>query len=101
MDNIKISAKELTEEIQAAKKAGQQADKTEPRATEARYDHKSDRIIVDLRSGISFMFPVNLVEGIDDASPEELAQVKVLADGFAIHWETIDVALSIPDLLGV
>jgi hypothetical protein len=34
-----------------------------------------------------------------DASSDELAQVKVLADGFAIFWENIDVVLSVPDLL--
>ena len=99
MDKCNISTKDLAGEIRKAKKAGLLADKTEPRAIAAKYDRKSDRIIVDLRSGVSFMFPTNLAEGLSDASSDELAQVKVLADGFAIFWESIDVVLSVPDLL--
>lgn len=99
MGKCNISAKELAGEIREAKKAGLLADKTEPRAVAARYDHKSNRIIVDLRSGVSFMFPTNLAEGLSDASPDELAQMEILADGFAIFWKAIDVALSVPDLL--
>lgn len=99
MGKCNISAKELASEIREAKKAGLLADKTEPRAVASRYDRKSNRIIVDLRSGVSFMFPTNLAEGLSDASPDELAQMKILADGFAIFWEAIDVALSVPDLL--
>ena len=95
----KISEKELANEISMAKKAGLEVEQNEPRAIAVRYDKKSDRIIVDLKTGISFMFPVNLTEELLDASEEELKQVKVLADGFAIYWETLDVALSVPDLL--
>ena len=95
----KIPEKELTDEIKTAKKAGLEAAQNEPRATAVRYDKKSNRIIVDLKTGISFMFPVNRTEELLDASEDELKQVKVLADGFAIYWETLDVALSVPDLL--
>lgn len=94
-----IPAKELAEEIKAAKKVGHQTSKTEPRAVLARYDRKSGRIIVDLRSGVSFLFPTSLAQGLSEALPKDLAQVKVLADGFALYWESLDVALSIPDLL--
>ncbi|MBF0498989.1 MAG: DUF2442 domain-containing protein [Candidatus Riflebacteria bacterium] len=99
MGKLSIPAKELAEEIRAAKKVGAQASKTEPRAVLARYDRKSGRIIVDLRSGVSFLFPATLAQGLSDASPKDLTQVKVLADGFALYWESLDVALSIPDLL--
>ena len=95
----KISEKELADEINMAKRAGLEVEQNEPRATAVKYDKKSNRIIVDLKTGISFMFPVNLTEELLDASEEELKQVKVLADGFAIYWETLDVALSVPDLL--
>lgn len=94
-----ISAKELADEIKKAKKAGLELEQNEPRAVAVKYDKKSNRIIVDLKTGISFMFPVNLTEELLDASEEELKQVKVLADGFAIYWKNLDVALSVPDLL--
>lgn len=95
----KIPAKELADEIEKAKKAGLEAELNEPRAIAVKYDKKSNRIIVDLKTGISFMFPIELTEGLSEASEEDLKQVEVLADGFAIYWETIDIALSVPDLL--
>ena len=95
----KISEKELADEINMAKKAGLELEQSEHRAIAVRYDKKSNRIIVDLKTGISFMFPVNLTEELLDASEGELKQVKVLADGFAIYWKALDVALSVPDLL--
>jgi hypothetical protein len=94
-----IPAKELADEIREAKKAGLKAEQTEPRAVAVRYDKKSKRIIVDLKTGISFMFPVELTEGLSEASEKDLSQVKVLADGFAIYFEPLDVVLSVPDLL--
>ncbi len=94
-----IPAKELAEEVRAAKKAGKLASKDEPRAVLVRYDRKSNRVVVDLRSGVSFLFPTSLAQGLAKASPKDLSQVKVLADGFAIYWEALDVALGIPDLL--
>jgi hypothetical protein len=99
MAKCNISIKELAGEIREAKKAGKETEKSEPRALAVKYDHKSDRIIVDLRSRVSFMFPAELAEGLSEASCEELAEVTVLADGFAIYWESLDVALSVPDLL--
>ena len=95
----KISEKELADEINMAKKTGLEVEQNEPRAVAVRYDKKSNRIIVDLKTGISFMFPVHLTEELLDASEEELKQVKVLADGFAIYWKALDVALSVPALL--
>jgi hypothetical protein len=94
-----ISEKELADEISVAKKAGLDAQQNEPRAIAARYDKKSERIIVDLKTGISFMFPTELAEGLSDASDDELKLVKVIGDGFAIFWEDLDVVLSVPDLL--
>lgn len=94
-----IPEKELNDEIRVALKAGSDAQETEPRAIGARYDKKSERIIVDLKTGISFMFPTELAEGLSDATDEELAPVKVIGEGFALYWESLDVVLSVPDLL--
>ena len=99
MNNWIISPKELSKEILNAKKTALNANKTEPRALSARYDKKSGRIIVDLKSGVTFLFPTNIAQGLSDATPKNLAAVEVLADGFALYWKDIDVVLSVPDLL--
>jgi hypothetical protein len=60
--------------------------RNEPRATSARYDRKSGRIIVELTSGATFAFPPELVEGLCDGTPEQLAEVQVSPAGFGLHW---------------
>ncbi len=99
MEKFKISDEELKKEIIEAKKAGEKAYRTEPRAVSVKYNKKTGRVIVDLITGVSFMFPASMAEELYNVSKSELSNVKVLADGFAIYWEKLDVALSVPDLL--
>jgi Protein of unknown function (DUF2442) len=72
---------------------------TEPQARAARFDAISGRIVVDLANGCSFAFPARLAQGLEDASADALAEVEVLGQGYGLHWEKLDVDLSIPGLL--
>ena len=99
MGKYKISADELKKEIKQAKQAGEKAFLTEPRAVSVKYNKKTGQVIIDLITGVSFMFPVSLAEELYNVPKAELSDVRVLADGFAIYWEKLDVALSVPDLL--
>ncbi|HEX2941307.1 MAG TPA: DUF2442 domain-containing protein [Rhodopila sp.] len=71
----------------------------EPRATTARYDPQAARVIVDLANGCTFSFPPALTQGLEAATEEQLAEVEILGSGSALHWETLDVDLSVPELL--
>jgi len=99
MNKWSICSEDLSEEIKNAKKAGIKANKTEPRAIAARYERKSGRIIVDLKSGVTFLFPINITQGLSKAQSKDLESVEVFADGFALYWKNIDVVLSVQDLL--
>lgn len=91
---------ELTDaEIDAARERGRIADLTEPRASSARYDKKSGRIVVELTNGSTFMFPARLAQGLTDASDDDLAQITLMGDGFALHWETLNEGFTIPGLM--
>ncbi len=85
-------------EIDAALALGETLAKTEPRAKSARYDLASGRIQVELTSGSAFAFPARLGQGLEHATDDELAEVVVRAGGYGLHWETLDVDLSIPGL---
>jgi CRP-like cAMP-binding protein len=72
---------------------------TKPRAKTARYDRETGRIVVDLTSGATFAFPAMLAQGLEQASAEALEQVEIAGAGFGLHWEVLDVDLTIEGLL--
>jgi hypothetical protein len=86
-------------DIDAAVERGRIAQQTEPRAASVRYDSKNSRVVIDLTNGCVFAFPPHLVQGLEQATHEELAAVEVLGAGYGLHWEALDVDLSVPGLL--
>ena len=86
-------------QIDAAIERGKHEQDSEPRAATARYDRQLDRVIVDLTNGCTFAFPPRMAQGLEQADPDELAAVEVLGRGYGLHWEAIDVDLSIPGLM--
>ena len=91
---------ELTqEEFDRATERGRIADLTEPRAKSARYDRRAGRIVVNLTNGATFAFPARLIQGLEDASSDDIARVEVLGRGYGLHWEKQDIDISIPGLM--
>lgn len=86
-------------DIDAALQRGQAARHAEPRATSARYDRNSGRVIVDLTNGCTFAFPPCMAQGLEAATDDVLAAVEILGAGYGLHWEALDVDLSVPSLL--
>lgn len=76
-------------QAEAAQARGRAMMAEEPRAVAARYDARSERIVVELISGATFAFPPRLVQGLEDATAEQLAELEVIGVGFALHWETL------------
>ena len=64
-----------------------------------RYDAASGRVVVDLTNDCSFAFPARKVGGLEDASDAALAAVEVLGRGLGLHFESLDVDVSVPGLL--
>jgi hypothetical protein len=91
---------ELTkEQYDAATERGRIADETEARATSARYDRVTGRIVVVLRNDCTFTFPARLAQGLADATDDQLAEVEVIGAGYGLHWESINEDHAIPALV--
>ena len=86
-------------QIDAALNRGARSRALEPRAAAARYDRLNDRVIVDLTNGCAFVFPPRLAQGLEDASPGQLEKIDILGAGYGLHWEALDVDLSVAGLL--
>ena len=83
-------------ELAAAAVRGKTLAETEPRATAARYDRASGRVVIDLMNGCSYIFPANLVEDLANASDADLAIVEVTGLGFNLYWPALEVDLYVP-----
>jgi hypothetical protein len=86
-------------EIRAALEAGRIAAQTEPRAKSAHYDRGTGHVVIELKNGSTFSFPARLAQGLSEATADELAQVTVVGNGFALHWENLDEGFTVPGLL--
>lgn len=91
---------DLTEAmLEAAKVRGGRSLASEPRASSARYDGQTGRIVVELTNGCVFAFPAGRAQGLQDATSDQLASVEILGRGYGLHWEALDVDLSLPGLM--
>lgn len=86
-------------EYERAKRSAARADRIEPRAKSARYDRRTNRVVVELRNGATFMFPAELAQGLAGASPKDLAEVRITPSGEGLRWPSLDADLSLPNLL--
>jgi hypothetical protein len=85
--------------IDAAELRGQRSLASEPRAKTARYDRSNGRVVVELTNGCAFAFPAAQAEGLETATDDELAEIEILGVGYGLHWERLDIDLSVPGLL--
>jgi hypothetical protein len=69
------------------------------RALSASYDRRNRRVMIELTNGFVFGFPANSIPQLADAGPDTLAAVEVSPGGSGLHWEALDVDLSVPGLL--
>lgn len=84
------------------KRANQRAKDLEgriPRATSARYDRKTGRIVVHLSSRLIVSFSPVDAEGLEDARPAQLKEIEISPSGFGLHFPAMDADLYVPGLL--
>ncbi len=94
-----LNDKMILEQIAKAREAATIADSQEPRAESVYYDFNQKKIFLNLKNGSSFAFPPDLVQGLSGEDEQLIAEVEITPSKEGLHWETLDVDLSIPALL--
>jgi hypothetical protein len=91
----------MTEDIaiREAEARGRRVLAAEPRAAAARYEPATGLVHVALSDGRGFAFTARRAVGLKAASDADLAEIEVLGQGIGLHWERLDVDLSVPGLL--
>ena len=91
--------KEVRSAFARASAAGRWAAKTEPRAARARYLTRRAALEIELTNGAAIKIPVKLIPHLKRAAPTDVQSVEVLGRGSGLHWESLDLDLSVPGLV--
>jgi hypothetical protein len=70
-----------------------------PRATSAHYNRRSGRIVIHLSTGLDVAFSPRDAQGLEKATPAQLAEVEISPSGLGIHIPGVDADLYLPALL--
>lgn len=70
-----------------------------PVAVAARYDRKSDRVILRLNTNLEIMFSPKNAQGLEQAKPSQLESIEISPSGYGIHFPKLDADLYLPALL--
>ncbi len=99
MNKRSLSDAEILERIPVARARDEGARASGLRATAAFYDSISDLIVIETTRGIRLGFPRRMIAALRKLSQEELAKLTLTPSGAGLHWDALDVQVSVPGLL--
>jgi len=88
------------EEIAAARKRGEERERTEPRIDAARYDVATGRVTLDMRGGATVIFDPRVLPSLVATTDAQLADLTPEENGGALFWNELDVQATTIALLG-
>lgn len=87
------------DEIDAAIERGRENEPYRPKAIRAAYHVKDDTFHLAFESGAQLILPRHLLQGLENATSEQLAEVEIVDLNSGLRWESLDVDHYIPSLL--
>jgi hypothetical protein len=70
-----------------------------PTAVGARYDRRSDRVVVQLNNDVELSFSPRVAQVLESAKPAQLAKIEISPSGLGLHWPKLDADLYLPALM--
>lgn len=68
-------------------------------AAHAKYNDEDDTMRIVLTSGVRVDIPVAMIQGLAEAPRADRHRVEVSGIGHGLYWPTLDLDLSVPELL--
>lgn len=101
---LKFGKTEMTEEeferqYQEATRRGREELARLPKAESAKYDHKTKRLVLNLKNGTTLLVPVHLIQGLQSDDEALLSDFQLMIEGSQIHWDKLDVQFYVKSLL--
>lgn len=89
------------EELEAVSRATARRDRTEPRIESASFDKENGLLSLQMRNGAMIQTPIRDLTDLAVASEQELGDMKLTGNGYAIHWPSLDVQMTTVALLNL
>jgi hypothetical protein len=86
-------------EIDAAIAQAKLYDQYRPKAVAATYRANDDTIAITLATGVAIVVPRKLLQGLENATPAQLAEMEIVDAQSGLHWKSLDVDHYIPSLI--
>jgi hypothetical protein len=86
------------QEFLDATRLGQAERDGAPIPISVRYDPPSGRVVVEFANGSAFMVPARSLQGLEQASETQLADVSLLGET-GLRWEAMDIDFTIAGLM--
>ena len=90
---------EILRRIPTARVREKEDRETGLRAAKAFYDPINELVMIETTRGFRWGIPKARIGALANASPEQLNQLTMSPSGDGLHWEELDVQLSVPGLL--
>lgn len=91
--------RELRSNFARASRTGRRAASIEPRAADVEYRAREHALRIELANGAALTLPVKLIPSLKRAAARDVRAVEILGRGGGLHWEGLDLDLSVPGLL--
>lgn len=88
----------LERDWDAANQRGQEALIAGPLADFARYDQPAGKIVIELNNGVGLHIPPALIQGMENATPADMAEIVIEGHGIGLHFPRLDTDLYVPAL---
>ena len=98
MTKSRVTDAEILAQIPGAIARAARARRTKPYAKAARYDRATRTLRVRLTNDVTFSIPVSLIPALAQVSDVELSRVEVGPAGIGLHWDRLNVDLTIGGL---
>lgn len=70
-----------------------------PKAVKTWYDSARNLVMFEMANGCVFGFPSHEGQGLENATPEQLARGEVIGGGYGLGWEELDAHISVPGIM--
>jgi len=94
-----IDLEDIDKQIEQVRQKSKLKFLVEPRAIKVDYCSNENTIAIHLNTGAILIIPVNHIQWLKGVDAELLTQVEITPLGDGLHWEELDIDLSIPGLL--